>query len=329
MRHICLAFLLACRLGLSSISQADFDHDCAAQSTSLLQVGLKFNGEKTPQVFQKPDETSKVYSSLSKQRPPRFNCSSDFLLVFSRGKTGSSSLDKSFSALCSSSWKQPMDWWGYENATYPSAIKVDANADVAQDFLSKVPGKSTVWIFTMVRNPFARAPSMYYQSPNHGDFLSNQGNLDIDVHIEDFRKWLWQPDVSSGYGPFYKEEESSFEAFANVTGVHVDPNEFNRDEHHLFTSTMLGDIVLNIVLLRLEDSDHWEHALSKYMPGFSLKNDNIGDSGIVETMYKKFEERFIYSDAEKSEMLKSDALPFYSKAEIDQMLIGQMVGFPR
>lgn len=311
-----IAWLLCLVLGnMSTASVADED-DCEAQS-SLLQVDVQVKNSDNRSIL--PDTLG----------GPLLDCNRDYILIFTPPKTGSTSMAASLDDLCQLDTK----WTPETNVSYPRSIKPDNEATVAKDFLSKVPDASTVWLFTMVRNPFARAPSEFFQFPSIGWQLSMSYDVipTMQTFALKFREYL----------PNWMQEEAEFYGnFMDVTGVELSGDAFDHSEHHMFTSKKVGTKTLNIVQLRVEDSDFWEHVLTKYIPGFVLKTGN-DKSDIQDTLtkveqehsdaeqYAEFKEYFQYSDKEKYEMLKLDVLNFYTKAEMDSMVSAQMVAYQR
>jgi len=263
-----------------------------------------------------------------------FNCSTDSVLVYTRPKTGSSGLMNSFKDLCGC----PEETWRNITCGEQRMFKTHVREEVPHYF-SLVRNNSRIWMFTLVRDPFKRAPSEYFEGV---DLIDKRTQISVeasvDTHIRFFHPWLEASSSSScsnefsEAGCFLVQETTYWDGVVNNTGVQLHAGMFDPNQHHLFTSTTLpGNKSLNIILLRLEDAHHWEEVIADYVPGFVF-NDRINvaeEKDASANVYSEFKNRFMYSDWERSQILKSDALQFYSAVEVADMLNGSMVAFPR
>jgi hypothetical protein len=223
------------------------------------------------------------------------------------------------------------DYWGGEEKqeTYARFYRSHF-ADVAADYVSKVPKESRLWIFTMIRNPFSRAASFFFEADSQGD----DGNL-LEQGIDDVEKYasaFHSSHMFEGYDSWYQEQERQYMVnFTEATGVPMTGKDFDHSRSRLFASSVKDTKVINVVLLRFEDIAQWSNAIAEYAPGFVLAEENEGEgkSSLYADMYEEFKNHFVYSDSEKAKLLVSDVFQYYNSSELASVTTGQMVGFPR
>jgi hypothetical protein len=232
----------------------------------------------------------------------------------------------SFLNLCGLS-SEAKYWGGAEKQETYSRLFKSHNHDVASDYVSKVPKESRLWIFTMIRDPFSRAPSFFFEGDKDNDHLLDQG-IDDAQYVNSFRNSTLLNDDH----PWYQEQEREFMLnFENSTGVNMTGKAFNHSRNHLFTSSVKDTKETLVVLLRLDDVAQWTDVVAEYAPGFVLTDENEADdkSSLYADMYEQFKNNFMYSDSEKAKLLASDVFQYYNSSEVDSMTTGQMVGYPR
>jgi hypothetical protein len=233
----------------------------------------------------------------------------------------------SFLSLCGLT-SEDKYWGGAEKQETYSRLFKSHNHDVASDYVSKVPKESRLWIFTMIRDPFSRAASFFFEADGNDGFLLNSGIDDVEKYVKGFHNSEMLQDDT----PWYQKTERDFLSnFHNSTGVLMTGNDFDHNGARLFKSSVIDTKVTNAVLLRMEDIAQWTHVVAEYAPGFVLEEDNQAEdkSELTADMYDQFKSQFMFTDSERARLLASDVLQFYNSTEVASMMLGQMVGFPR
>jgi hypothetical protein len=248
------------------------------------------------------------------QAQVHFNCETDHVLMYTLGKTGSTSLQKSVQDYCN--WAdEDFPYIETMKTEYPRAMKVHRMHDVAADYLSKLPPSSTVWIITLVRNPFDRIFSAYFQSHwceyvsrnstlVHGDLTATKSRATEDLHAM----------LSHGQNDYFRFWE-------NTTGIPMRKSEFDQTKKHIFLHKVQKSLTVNAILLRAEDIDDWGSILAPYMPGMRMETRNEADEKIYADFYHQIKQSFIFSDEEiKDIMNNAPELQFYSPEEKAAMI---------
>jgi hypothetical protein len=221
-------------------------------------------------------------------------------------------------------------YWGSKDKqeTYSRLFKVH-NRDVASDYLSKVPKESRLWIFTMMRNPFSRAASFFFEEMDQGVGLSSQL---LEQGVDDVAQYVDSFHSIDLLNEWYQEQESEFiSGFENITGIPVSGKTFDNSKSRLFTSSVKDTKETLVVLLRMDDVAQWTDVIAEYASGFVLADENEAEdkSVLYSDMYEQFKNNFVYSDSEKAKLLESDVFQYYNSSEVVSVTTGQMVGFPR
>lgn len=245
--------------------------------------------------------TLRSQGSASLEEADQFTCD-DHLMLYALPKTGTTSFAASIRELCG--WFVP--YQGQPLDVYPWAIKPHVKHDVAEDYLRKLPDSSTVWVVSLVRNPFHRLLSDFYQL-----YWCRYGD-DTTAAIQDFHQWLPYR--------FKKEVEHFFTAIKNTTGLDLLAHKMDTSQHMLITEGAFEGKSLKAVVLREEEINDWPRVLSPYMPGFKLVDANIASDGIYYNPYEKFASEMSFTQGEVDMVLQSEEFLFYSKSEIDDMV---------
>jgi hypothetical protein len=220
-------------------------------------------------------------------------------------------------------------YWGGRDKqeTYSRLFKCH-NEDVASDYMSKVPKDSRVWIFTMVRNPFSRAASYFFEALNQS---ADDSGL-LDQGVDDVAQYVDRFHTSHVLNSWYQEQETEFISnFEESFGVNMTGKAFDHSRSRLFTSSVNDTKTTLFFLLRLDDTAQWTDVVAEYIPGFVLAEENEADdkASLYADMYEQFKNHFMYSDSEKAMLLGSDAFQYYNSSEVASMTTGQMVSYPR
>lgn len=253
-----------------------------------------------------------------------FDCKRDYLLMYTIGKTGSSTFQASFGKLCGR-YPRYLNSSKDENRKFESAkeVKTQTHGDqVAKDFLEKVPPWSNVWIVTIVRDPFPRMLSHFFQtmhtrlSRNRAEHIEMQ-ELDSIFHSW-FRAGVNQQGPQSDYFTFWQR-------FSQTTGIDILSKPFDFATKKLFISEQIEKRYQHTLVLRLEDADEWPTILAPHFAGFKLIADNVAEDKWYSDLYEQFKQQFVWTQSEFDELSSAKEMHFYSGDEIRQMKNSQHV----
>jgi hypothetical protein len=184
-------------------------------------------------------------------------------------------------------------------------------------------------MITMIRNPFDRAASAFFQDEEFGEGLVNKGVDDVEEYTGSFHG-SYALDGGK-FDSYLVSETDFFDGFEESTGIHIRGKEFDHNRSHLFTMSIQDTKVFNVVLLRVEDTATWNSTLAEYAPGFFVAEENKAEdkSNLTVDMYDQFKNQFMYSDLERAKLLQSDVWQYYNSSEVASMIGGRMVGYAR
>lgn len=248
---------------------------------------------------------SNMYNPYLWKKFTPLNCTTDRVMLYTLGKTGTSTLHKTIKAVCG--WGTP--YQESTNKSYHKGLKPQTNAEVARDFLSKIPENGKVWIVTLVRNPFQRIPSAFFQTlaVEHGY------NVTVQQAVKLFHEYL--PTALN-------VEKDFFYTYDNVTGV--DPfsqeNPFEHEAKHMYVQKDGEKRRTKLLVLRMEDIDYWPRILVPYLGHLTLVSKNEASSKWYDDLYQQFQRVFKYTPEEVALIKQLPELKFYTPAEISKML---------
>lgn len=250
-----------------------------------------------------PSGLAKISRAAGPLKAQQFDCNLDYLLLFTLGKTGTTTFSKSIEKLCG--FAAP--WTPQKQKDYPRGIKPQLNWEVAQDFLNQVPFGSRVWVCTFVRNPFERLMSAFFQV--HGSEIESEAMAE-----QKYRAVIRNRGHCCDGLVF-------FDRFATVTGLSLKTlaQSFNRTSNISFFEQDFNNRRMYTLLLREEDIETWPKALSPFFPGFQLETGNEGDNKGYAEVYGEFKKKFKYAQEEVECILTSPTLHLYSPGEIAEM----------
>lgn len=239
------------------------------------------------------------------QDAPVFDPANDRILIFTQGKTGSSTLQTSFGKIM-----QPANWLPYCSelqVDYPPHMKTHS-AVVAADFLQNVPDGTTVWILNPVRHIYTRAISEYFQSVSH---------MCDDGKDEKCSEALTATEFVNAFDHHHTQGSNWLtKSFKDAIGVDLLQPKFNQRQGKLFLESSLANRKIYTVVLRLEDANRWQSILQRMFPGFRTINQNVGGERWYAEIYAQFKAAFRYTQHDLSVMNRvDDSTHFYSKEE--------------
>lgn len=231
------------------------------------------------------------------------NCTTDHMMLYTLGKTGTSTLHKTIKAVCG--WGTP--WQDDVNQTYPKGIKPQLNAEVAKDFLSKIRENAKVWVVTLVRNPFERITSAFFQTldARHGTQVT------VRQAVQFFHEFIPES---------LKNETDFYSSFNDTTGYDLFSQPFDHKAEHFFFQGEIQNRRQKQLILRLEDIADWPKILLPYLGKLEIINKNEADSKWYDNLYREFKSAFKFTKQEVAQIRKSQTFKFYTEAEIATML---------
>lgn len=235
--------------------------------------------------------------SWEKSVPP-FSCTKDHLLLYTLGKTGSSTFQLSLQRSCG---LRRFDFLTQPQETYPRAVKVQHSHEAAADFLAKLPSTGALWIVTLLRHPFQRIPSAFFQT--HWCLYESGG---LEEAMRGFHEKLTRPLNTSSY----------YQRWMNVTGVDPFQHRFSLERKRMLIKTTYKGRTLNVLVLRVEDIHQWESIVAPYFPNFKLISDNQANNKVYAELYSSFKSHFRFARSEIASVLQTSVeLRFYSPRE--------------
>uniref|UniRef100_A0A7S4UP29 Sulfotransferase domain-containing protein n=1 Tax=Alexandrium monilatum TaxID=311494 RepID=A0A7S4UP29_9DINO len=240
-----------------------------------------------------------------------FDYENDHALVFSMGKVGSTSL---WVALGSK-----LEQWNYleeTNETYGSITKTHF-PEVARDIVRKVPRDKTLWIFTSVRNPFARQVSAYFEDIEQKRHLGNLTEEQImaipmgEMQQNFLAGW---PDSNWGSDDWFSKE------FAKVAGVDITKHKFPFEEGRLIVEGRVHGRPTIVVLLRAEDVCCWWDIMRHHVPNWNPVHKEDARELWYGRKYEEFKKNFTWPRHIVEAVSRADSLRWYTIAERAKML---------
>lgn len=241
--------------------------------------------------------------------PRPFEHTSDAIMVYSAGKTGTTSLQYTAGNMI----VPPCRVAGVSERH--RAVKCHYHA-CALNFLRGRPQGSRTWVISSNRNPFARIPSALFQGLGHR-WTSQQM---VQTPVSEIIRLLHEgegrdkdqihgvPDVTTAW---FRE---SYEPL----GLNISAFPFDFDKkllrlHHTFEGRQL-----EILVVRLEDSAQWEAILRPFFPNIQLITGNQAGnkSDAYNNKYEEFMSALHYSSHEIETISQSEDLAqFYTLEE--------------
>uniref|UniRef100_A0A7S4QG48 Sulfotransferase domain-containing protein n=1 Tax=Alexandrium monilatum TaxID=311494 RepID=A0A7S4QG48_9DINO len=241
----------------------------------------------------------------------RLDYDNDHIMVYSMTKVGSTSL---WVALGSK-----LEQWNYleeTNETYGSITKTHF-PEVARDIVRKVPRDKTLWIFTSVRNPFARQVSAYFEDIEQKRHLANLTEEQImampmdEMHQDFLKRW---PKENFGADNWYSTE------FAKIAGVDLTAHKFPFGEGRLIVEGWVHGRPTIVVLLRAEDVCCWWDIMRHHVPNWNPVHKEDARELWYGRKYEEFKKNFTWPRHIVEAVSRADSLRWYTIAERAKML---------
>jgi len=239
---------------------------------------------------------------------PAWNSSTDRLLLYTLGKTGSSSLEIALGPLVGRGSHPRIEYlesltpdgefvnyyWSEGSSTsavykvVPRACKTHSQA-VAQRFVEVgLPGEN-LWLLILVRDPFARVISAFFQNLERFGFGRNST-------VAQLTAWLRIREKRS-------TSRSIIDTLPQVLGEGIEwlPL-FNHSSHDLWA--VRGR--LRVLFLRMEDSLHWPSIILRRLGMLvQLPTANSGEDKWYSKLYGAFKSSYVYGNDTVRSTLKS------------------------
>jgi len=293
-----------------------------------LRIGLRNNNDEV-----RDDVSEKVKQLRTDfENKDKFNPDEDYLLIYTYGKTASSSFQHAIpgvkvpyiegpcerssppvvceaQAKCetASSYSAATSRCPVKDPTsYPRAIKVH-HRGVAQDFVEKVPRGKRLWVVTMTRNPFEREFSWFVQNiwwkmPKNEKKANEMTSDELCSAFRHRRKG-----TEDNIAKWFSED------FFAVTGEDLSKNAIPK-VYNFRQRNISKHRTMNIIQLRFEDIASWNKDISKHFSGFSLPWRNVHD-GFRGDIHKLLHNHCSFSTDEIAVMAQTDTMKFYTHEE--------------
>lgn len=215
-----------------------------------------------------------------------FDCARP-LLIYSQGKTGTTTMDESFGQYCNKSVAllraPPTSEW-------PRAVRCNGFLPVCRGFLDRYADEQMT-VVTMVRNPWEKLISLYFQVVVRHYFETGSDKASLSYTEKEFSEYIYQ--TSRRPGTFFYDD------WQNKLNMSFSRIKLNNDGHFQhFWKTHNGGRVYNIILLRVEDGDSWETTLQEQLPNWKLITMYEAASKDYASLYDEFKKDFVWTQAE-------------------------------
>jgi len=243
-----------------------------------------------------------------------FDPAQDSIMVYSRGKTGTTSLQ----VAAGNMMEPPCKVTG--ESSHNRAVKCHYH-ECARSFLKGRPEGSRTWIITSNRNPFSRAPSEMFQ----GVGVKKIQNTSVDELLSLFHKGEGFGG-SSIHGVPQQNLQWFKDSFYDTLGLDFALHPFDFDKKFLRVQHTFDNRLLEIIVLRLEDSDRWKAILKPFFPKIELlgANNTATQKGeVFRTKYAEFLDALHYTDAEIERLSQSDELALFYRPEEKEKFVKQ------
>jgi hypothetical protein len=206
-------------------------------------------------------------------------------------------------------------------ADWPRAVRCNAMRDVCSGFLDRYANEE-VNVVAMVRNPWERLISMYFQAVVRHYFETGSDKASLSYTEKEFPQFINETSRSPGYG-FYDEWQENL----NMSFSRIKLNSDSGFQH--FWKTHNGGRTYNIILLRVEDGDWWEKTLQKQLPNWKMFTLYEAADKDYASLYDNFKKDFVWTP-EEVQMVKNHWVSvldaFYTTKEKDDMVANLNVG---
>jgi len=254
--------------------------------------------------------------SRAPSEPRPFEPAQDAIMVYSRGKTGTTSLQNAAGNMM----EPPCKVNG--KSVRNRAVKCHF-ASCALPFVKSRPEGSRTWVITSNRNPFARYPSGFFQGISHWPREKIQ-----HTSMHELLSLFHSGEGSAGgeivHGIPHQQLDWYKQNFYDPFGVNITSHKFDFDKKLLRVRYEFDRRTLEILVVRLEDSDQWEAILAPFFPNLNLttiSNSADAKDDVLKTKYKEFVGAMEYTDDEVELISQSDELAaFYTRKEKDQFV---------
>eukprot|EP00929_Paragymnodinium_shiwhaense_P014013 TRINITY_DN121877_c0_g1_i1.p1 TRINITY_DN121877_c0_g1~~TRINITY_DN121877_c0_g1_i1.p1 ORF type:complete len:410 (+),score=53.96 TRINITY_DN121877_c0_g1_i1:86-1315(+) len=281
---------------------------------------VQATGQPCPEVHVVAVPVQQPGSKDSQQQaaPVVCNRKKDYILIYTYGKVGSSTLQDALSR-----WMHPEKGQGQAIALIPYQVSealrqhrglFTHGPHVVRDFRQRwtKPG-DTIWVVTAVRSPWVHQMSSFYEKIIDRLNPERQEEYRIPYSMEELHAMF-----RKARRTWVSEHQHWFSRmFRTGTGVNLLENASAYDhlKKRLFVQHVVDDRILNIVLLHLEDADQWEDILNEFFPGVTVGAKRTSENRWYQDSYHDFKKTFVFDHREIRELLSYEQWYFYSPSE--------------
>merc|ERR1719469_1136531 len=275
-----------------------------------------------------PEKCEQELIDLAGVNLPQFNDLQDRLLLFAPPKTASTSLRAAFGlpSLKPAGGDDCMyvAWDHVERAQKPCASVADSKLKIHDYMLAKQfmerPSQGANWIITPLRHILQRVPSNFFQQIELGVADGKENSDDILGQSMD--------DMFSRFSTYWQQHHGTevVTQFKNATGVDLasySSMDFS-DGGLLLKHTCGLSPPTYVILLRVEDSEHWDNHLQRLFPASVMEWPSgpkyAAEDKWYSCIYQKFKEAYAhYMSVDDLQRMSAhcEQSQFYSKHEIN------------
>jgi len=239
---------------------------------------------------------------------PKFDPTSDSVLVYARPKTGTNTLQDAVGGIM----QPPCDVPFNRSNTF-RAMKCHL-PDVAANFVKHRKKGSRTWVIISVRNPFSRYLSGFFQHLTKPRKSWPNTNMIKDLSMKDYHR-LFHERVAKFRDPMKHPYD--------YLGLDLKAHPFDFNKKFLHVSHEWKKRHLEIIIVRLEDSSLWESILKEFFPTIRIgAASNVASQGgnggnkVLAKKHQKFLKTMQWTKEEIEWISQAEQIShFYTKEE--------------
>jgi|Transcript_69706 hypothetical protein len=220
----------------------------------------------------------------------------DHLLIYTRGRCGSTSLQL---ALRRALGIPRLPYVPSIQPHYPPRAKIHTR-EVATSYMQHIPSNTTLWLVILVRNPFDRSQSIFFQNlARHMGGSLNYSQAQLAVRFTGLA-----PELTRGI----------LETLPSVLGRSIESPTYNASTRDAWL--VAGSV--RLLILRAEDSAYWPNIVRRRL-GLEItlpEYHNVGARKWFGSVYKELKAHYAFSRKVVAHALATDDMRrLYSEQE--------------
>eukprot|EP00929_Paragymnodinium_shiwhaense_P013422 TRINITY_DN121272_c0_g1_i1.p1 TRINITY_DN121272_c0_g1~~TRINITY_DN121272_c0_g1_i1.p1 ORF type:complete len:343 (-),score=13.14 TRINITY_DN121272_c0_g1_i1:212-1240(-) len=265
-------------------------------------------------------------NALRESQVVPMNPDKDWILIYSLGKTATSSLMNTLGKMYSENGLVIKGPKAAVPGKYQRGAKTDSRHDMAEDLLKQAPVGSKVWVITIVRSPCTRWFSMFIYCRNKlQDRIFNMSNTagvwiskvgaDFTMSYSGFLPGKGSFPLNKGW--IAQEEVEFWPKYKQLIGVDLLQERIDATRGHFFRQISSNGRTLNLIALPYHRLRHWDSILEIYFPGFRLRHDNVRETL---PLYKALKSEYRYTTQTLAHIASYANTPLYSTGDVHKCL---------